>query len=57
MSPRLDSDGWELESAEERRRDHPETFRIPPEAERARLPVGAMAQFLFLLAGELGGRG
>jgi hypothetical protein len=51
-NPKLESDGWELESAVVRHQKNPATFHIPPEQERANLPVGAMAQLLFLIAGE-----
>ena len=47
----IDTDGWELESAEERHRAAPEKFEIPSLSERSRLEVGSMVQLLVLLGG------
>jgi hypothetical protein len=38
---------WELESGEERNREHPDTFEIPPRERRERLSVGEAAQLMF----------
>ena len=45
--PSLDTDGWMLVSAEERRAAHPETFQIPSRTDRETLVSGAAAQLLF----------
>jgi hypothetical protein len=43
----LGRDGWELESAVERHRQHPETFEIPSEDELSTLGPGWQAKLLF----------
>ncbi|MFO0723084.1 MAG: hypothetical protein U1E65_04805 [Myxococcota bacterium] len=48
----LDITGYELESAEERHRQSPETFPIPSRRERSELGVGARVQLLVLLGGH-----
>ena len=50
----IDTDGWELESAEERHRAAPEKFQIPSLAERSGLTIGTMVQLLVLLPGRDG---
>ena len=40
--------GWELESAVERNREHPETFPIPSDRERQSLEFGDRVKLLFL---------
>src|SRR5262249_15623364 len=49
-----DEDGWELESAERRHAQHPDTFEIPSREERESLRPGALVQLLFLLTGKEG---
>jgi hypothetical protein len=48
---KLPDDGWELDSAEERHRLNPDSFRIPPAAERASLTRGQGAKLVFLIEG------
>lgn len=52
MSPSLEADGWELESAVARHEKHHETFEIPAPEERESLRVGMGVKLLFWLAGE-----
>ena len=47
-SPTLEEHGWELESAEERHAQAPDTFLIPDQEERANLQVNQRVQLLFL---------
>jgi hypothetical protein len=49
--PSLDHDFWELESGEERQREHPE-FDLPDRSLRANLRVGQLVKLLFRLEGE-----
>ena len=49
VSPTLESDGWQLESAVERHADAPETFEIPPERIRSRLVPESDAKLIFTL--------
>jgi hypothetical protein len=44
------TDGWELESAEARHAANPETFWIPPRAQREGLQPGDGAKLLFQIA-------
>jgi hypothetical protein len=46
--PSLDTDGWELESAEERLAAAPTTFTSPSREDREAVTVGTMAKLLFL---------
>lgn len=50
--PNLERDGWALDSAERRSEVSPDTFHIPPLAERRNLPPGKGVKLLFLLADE-----
>lgn len=43
----MDSDGWELISAEERNSEHPTTFQIPPRDRRESLDAGDGVKLLF----------
>jgi hypothetical protein len=52
----LETDGWELESAEERHAAAPATFDIPSREEREHVPQGVMVKLLFLLSAEEGGQ-
>jgi hypothetical protein len=45
----IDDDSWELESAEARHAESPETFWIPPASERDQLKPGQGAKLLFLI--------
>jgi hypothetical protein len=45
-------DGWELESAESRHAESPDSFWIPDRASREALVVGQLAQLLFQIQGE-----
>jgi hypothetical protein len=56
----IDADGWQLESAEARHAVSPDTFWVPPRAQREGLQPGDGAKLLFQItsAGETGvGRG
>ncbi len=48
LTPTLEEHGWELESAEERHAQAPDTFNIPNAAERSTLQSGQRVQLLFL---------
>lgn len=50
--PILADDGWELESAEERQRCHPQSFCIPASTARASLQRGDLAKLLFRVAAD-----
>lgn len=45
--PRLEIDGWELSSGEQRNAEHPETFYIPSAEERNNVPVGHFVKVVF----------
>jgi len=47
MNFKMDSDGWELISAEDRNATHPDTFKIPPREKRESLSRGDGAKLLF----------
>ena len=47
-SPTFEEHGWELESAEERHAQAPDTFLIPDHSERDCLQVNQRVQLLFL---------
>lgn len=47
MNFKLDSDGWELISAEDRNAAHPDTFHIPAREKRESLAPGDAAKLLF----------
>jgi hypothetical protein len=47
----IDADGWQLESAERRHAESPETFWIPDRKARESLRVGQLVQLLFQIAG------
>ena len=47
-SPTFEEHGWELESAEERHAQAPDTFQIPDQEERGNLQVNQRVQLLFL---------
>jgi hypothetical protein len=49
LSPNLENDGWQLESAVDRHAEAPETFEIPPEAVRSRLVPESDAKLIFTL--------
>ena len=55
-SPTFEEHGWELESAEDRHAQAPDTFLIPGEEERTSLQVNQRVQllFLFIVAAEDG---
>src|SRR5437016_489468 len=44
----LEEDGWELDDAEARRAEAPESFHIPSREERMGLRIGDMVKLLFL---------
>ena len=44
------SDGWQLEDGEERHRESPETFYIPPEDVRRSLAVDQIVKLMFRVA-------
>jgi hypothetical protein len=46
----IDADGWQLESAEVRHAVSPDTFWIPPRAQRERLQPGDGVKLLFQIA-------
>ncbi|MGH8243647.1 MAG: DUF2314 domain-containing protein, partial [Steroidobacteraceae bacterium] len=46
----LKLEGWALESAEARHAEQPNTFWIPPRADRDAIAVGKLAQLLFQIA-------
>jgi len=48
----LDTNGWTLESAEERHRAAPDSFEIPSLLERTTLGVGSAVKLLFLILGH-----
>jgi len=50
--PSLALDFWELESGEERHERSPDSFWIPPRAERETLQPGQTAKLLFVIEGE-----
>ena len=52
----LETDGWELESAEERQSANPASFMIPPAQERVALQPGVRAKLLFLFMNEEKGK-
>lgn len=54
--PDLDTDGWELESAEARHAAAPGTFHIPSRVARETLRLGSAAKLLFLLMNEEDGK-
>lgn len=54
--PRIERDGWELVSAEDRHRAQPDTFEIPPLADRRSLAKGDAAKLLFDIATRQDGR-
>lgn len=54
--PTLETDGWELESAEERNRANPRSFGIASLEERTSLEPGALVKLLFLFLNEENGR-
>jgi hypothetical protein len=45
--PSLAEDFWELQSGENRHREHPERFEIPPVADRTNLERGRLAKLIF----------
>ncbi|MEL6839023.1 MAG: hypothetical protein AAFP85_07005 [Pseudomonadota bacterium] len=45
--PTLEKVGYELDSAEERHRENPETFYLPPKAERESLQTDDLAKLIF----------
>jgi uncharacterized protein YegJ (DUF2314 family) len=47
MNFKLDNDGWELISAEDRNATHPDTFQIPAREKRESLAPGDAARLLF----------
>jgi hypothetical protein len=47
----IEQDYWELRSAEETSREHPETFWIPPREARENLRVGQAAKLIFDIEG------
>ena len=47
MNFKLDNDGWELISAEDRNATHPDTFQIPARGKRESLAPGDAAKLLF----------
>ena len=47
MNFKLDNDGWELISAEDRNATHPDTFQIPAREKRENLAPGDAAKLLF----------
>jgi hypothetical protein len=47
MNFKLDNDGWELISAEDRNATHPDTFQIPAREKRESLAPGDAAKLLF----------
>jgi hypothetical protein len=47
MNIKLDKDGWELISAEDRNASHPDTFQIPAREKRENLAPGDAAKLLF----------
>ena len=55
MMARIDTDGWELESALERHERFPETFWIPSKADRERLPPGHAVKLIFRIRDAGGG--
>jgi hypothetical protein len=56
LPPTLETNGWELESAEERHATAPATFVIPSREERETVSPGTMVKLLFLFNGQEGGR-
>jgi hypothetical protein len=46
----IDTDGWQLESAEARHAVRPDTFWIPPRAQREGLQPGDGVKLLFQIA-------
>ena len=50
--PNLKTDYWELRSAEESHRKHPDTFGIPPLEERQNLRRGQAAKLIFDIEGQ-----
>lgn len=48
----FERDFWELRSAEESHREHPETFWIPPLQQRQDLERGQAARLIFEIEGE-----
>jgi hypothetical protein len=46
--PTLEDDGWELDDAEARHAEAPDSFQIPSREERTGLRVGDMVKLLFL---------
>lgn len=50
--PSIESDFWQLESAEDRHQASPEESQIPPRATRASLRRGQAAELLFRILGE-----
>lgn len=56
MIPTLENDGWELESAEERNRQNPNSFGIASLEERSSLKPGAVVKLLFLFMNTEDGR-
>src|SRR4029450_12692043 len=54
--PRIDTDSWELRSAEESHRLNPDTFSIPPREAREGLRRGQAARLIFDIETDDGGR-
>lgn len=50
--PSLDRDFWQLRSAEQSHREHPETFWLPPLEQRRGLRRGQSARLIFEVEGE-----
>lgn len=50
--PSLECDYWQLRSAEESHRDHPDTFWIPPLEQRQGLTRGQSARLIFDIEGQ-----
>ena len=46
----FDTDGWELEDGEALNREAPDTFHIPPGAERQQLCSGQIVKLVFRIA-------
>jgi hypothetical protein len=50
--PKIETDYWTIISAEERQRSSPDTFSIPPLAERRSLQVGDAVKLIFEIESE-----
>jgi hypothetical protein len=50
--PNIQADCWELRSAEESHRNHPNTFWIPPPEQRKNLKRGQAAKLIFDIEGQ-----